>query len=78
MQLKVSNFNKPSHKKLKLIADTMLYALPLFMGGVTQLPLNDTQIKWVMFGLSTLIVVFKTISKFTSDEVETGEEVSQG
>jgi len=68
---KVDNLNKPSNKKWKLIADIGLYALPLVQGAIVTMPVSDTMQKWLIFGISILIVSFKAVSKFTSDETTT-------
>lgn len=65
---KVENLNKPSNKNWKLIADIGLYALPLIQGAVVTMPVSDTLQKWIIFGISILIVGFKALSKFTTNE----------
>ena len=69
MMLKVENLNKPSNKKWKLIADIMLYSLPLLNGIIVTMPLEDVWQKWIMFGVNIAIVAFKTVSKFTSEQI---------
>lgn len=69
MMLKVENLNKPSNKKWKLIADIMLYSLPLLNGIIITMPLEDVTQKWIMFGVNITIVAFKTVSKFTSEQI---------
>ena len=69
MNLSVNNFNKPSNKKWKLIADIALYSLALFNPVIISAGFDDNLTKWLLFGVNTLVIVFKTISKFTSDEV---------
>jgi len=64
----IDNLKKPDNRKLKAIADWLLYCLPLMNGAIIAMPLTTTQISWVLFGLNTAIVVFKGISKFTTDE----------
>lgn len=66
--LKYENLSKPSNKKWKLIADIGLYALPLIQGAIVTMPVSDSIQKWIIFGISILIVGFKALSKFTSDE----------
>ena len=68
MELKLNNFNKPSNKKWKLIADVALYSLPLLTSVVITAPISDNMQKWILVALNVLIVGFKTLSKFTSDE----------
>lgn len=68
MQFKLSNWVKPSNKKLKLIADVVLYSFPLvdtlivttFGGGSGRL--------WVSFFLGLAVILFKTFTKFTAEE----------
>lgn len=67
---KVENLNKPSNKKWKMIADVMLYALPFLSTAILTIPLSDNAQKWILFGVNVVIIVFKAISKFTTDEVE--------
>jgi hypothetical protein len=68
MELKISNFNKPSEPKFKKIADTLLYSLPLYLGAILALPLEETTKLWINFGVTMVIVSIKTLSKFTSNE----------
>ena len=65
----LSNLSKPDNKKWKLIADVALYILPLELVAVANLPFSDNTIFWVGFGLTQLTVIFKAISKFTSEDV---------
>jgi len=75
-KLKLSNWSKPSEKKLKMIADAALYSLPLLNVGIMSLPISLDIKAWLTFGLTCLTVVFKFISKLTSQEDnETTEEV---
>ena len=66
--LKYENLSKPSNKKWKLIADIGLYMLPLFQGAIVTMPVSDNLQKWLRFGTSILIIGFKAVSKFTTDE----------
>ena len=68
MQLKVENLNKPSNKKFKLIADFLLYTLPLYQGAIIALPISDTIKMWIGFGVTMITVTIKGLSKFTVDE----------
>jgi len=76
MTVALNNWNKPSNKKLKLIADIMLYSLPLMSGVVIQMPITDTQQKWVLVGINLCVIVFKAITKFTSEN--TAQNEAQG
>ena len=64
----VNNLQKPDNKKVKKIADIMLYTLPLVITSIASTPLSDNTQKWIIFGLSIIIIGFKGLTKFTSDE----------
>jgi len=64
----LDNLTKPDNSKLKRIADTMLYTLPLVIALIPTLPLVDNTQKWIMFGLSIVIIGFKGLTKFTTNE----------
>lgn len=66
----IQNLKKPDNKKWKLIADVALYSLPLLTGVVVTIPVSDNIQKWILVLLNVLIIGFKTISKFTSEETE--------
>ena len=68
MNLSINNFNKPSNKIWKLVADTALCSLALFNPVIISAGFDDNVTKWLLFVVNTLVVVFKTISKFTSNE----------
>ncbi len=72
MELSVSNFHKPSNKKLKAIADFFLYSLPLYLGAVMALPVAENTKMWINFGLTIVIITIKGLTKFTSEDVEQG------
>jgi hypothetical protein len=63
-----NNLNKPDHKLLKQIADIALYTLPLYVTVVLGMPISDNTQKWIIVGLNTTVVIFKAITKFTTDE----------
>ena len=69
MKIQVSNLKKPDNKKWKQIADIALYSLPLLTTVVLTTPLTDTTQKWILTILNIAIVGFKTLSKFTYEEV---------
>lgn len=66
--LKYENLKKPSSKKWKLVADFFLYSLPLYLGAIIALPLDESLKMWLNFGVSIAVITLKGISKFTSDE----------
>ena len=68
-QLK-NNLGKPDSKKWKLIADIALYVTPFISTAIMSLPISDNMQKWVIFGLTMVSIVFKAISKFTTDETQ--------
>ena len=68
MKLHVDNLKKPSNKKFKLIADMILYTLPLYLGAIMSLPLSDNTKLWINFIVTIVTITIKTISKFTTDE----------
>jgi hypothetical protein len=63
-----SNLNKTDNKKWKQVADICLYSLPFLSTAVLTMPISDTGQKWLIFGINFLVVIFKAISKFTSNE----------
>lgn len=64
----IANLKKPDNKKWKLVADIALYSLPLLTGIVVTVPVSDNMQKWILVTLNVLIVGFKTVSKFTSED----------
>ena len=65
--LALDNFNKPSNKKWKAVADFFLYTLPLYLSAIMALPISDEIKMWINFGITMLTVTLKSISKFTSE-----------
>jgi hypothetical protein len=68
MELRFSNFTKPSEPKFKRVADTLLYSLPLYLGAILALPIDETIKLWINFGVTMITITIKTLSKFTSNE----------
>lgn len=66
--IKVENLGKPDNKKWKKIADIALYTLPLYDAVVLGMPIPDLYKSWIITVLNTTVVIFKGVSKFTSDE----------
>lgn len=71
--LKLENFNKPSDPKWKRVADYLLYgALPainVFFISMQATGLFDPKLCfWGVAGTNLLIALFKTGTKFTTDE----------
>jgi len=71
MEFKLSNYNKPSHKTFKLIADISIYAIPIYLPIIMTLPVSDNTKLWINTGLSFLSATIKIISKFTADDCVT-------
>jgi len=69
MQFSVDNFSRPSNKRLKKIADIILYSLPLYLGAIMALPISDVWKMWLNFGVTIITVTIKGITKFTSEEI---------
>jgi len=67
MNLKLSNYNKPSHPLFKKIGDVCLVAIPSYSLILTTLPINDNIKLWILAGLSSALATVKIISKFTLD-----------
>lgn len=71
MQLKTSNFNKPSNKKWKLVGDILVYALIPELALLALVP--ETVIPaqaqvWIAIAAAEFGLISKLISKFTSEE----------
>ena len=66
--LRYENLKKPSSKRWKAVADFFLYSLPLYLGSIMLLPLDENLKMWLNFAVSILVISLKGISKFTSDE----------
>lgn len=64
----VNNISKPSHKKWKAVADFFLYSLPLYLGAIMTLPVDDTVKMWLNFGASIVIISLKGLSKLTTED----------
>lgn len=68
MQLKISNFGKPSNKKWKLIADIALYSLPLYSGAIALISESAPLFAlWTNFTITLVVVTLKAITKFTAE-----------
>ena len=61
---KASNWSKMTPKLWKRIGDTAIYAQPLILGVLTQMPVSDEIIKWMIFGVSAVLIGVKTMCKF--------------
>jgi hypothetical protein len=73
MDLKYSNRKKPDNKKWKKVADYFLYTgLPTISVALVALqPVNPEFSLWAVAGINVAIVVFKGLTKFTTDEEPT-------
>lgn len=72
MNLSVKNINKPSNKKLKLIADYLLFtflpAINIFF--VTLQPVSEKFSLWGIAISNLLITLFKGLTKLTAEEYD--------
>jgi hypothetical protein len=66
--LKLSNVNQPSNKKWKFIADIALYSLLPIIPIVASMPISDNAQKWIIVAINFLVIGFKAVSKFTSED----------
>jgi len=69
MNFSTKNINKPSNKKWKRIADFFLYTMPLYLGAILALPINEDIKVWLNFGITIVIISLKGLTKFTTDEI---------
>ena len=77
MELKYSNINRPSNKKFKKIADTLLYCLPLYTPILAGLePVSPEFTLWAITIINVTVVTLKGITKFTAEE-EVVDEVTE-
>lgn len=65
---KLENFNKPSNRKWKSIADFFLFTLPLYLGAILALPVSEDVKLWLNFGVTIVTITLKGLSKFTAEE----------
>jgi len=65
---KVSNWNKITPAKWKLIGNTCNYAIPLLIPVIAMYPIEPITKLWITAILSTVLVVTKFITKFFSEE----------
>lgn len=77
MNLSINNWNKPSNKKWKLIADYLLYvALPAINGFFIAMAATGAfDIKlcfWGVSGTNLIIALFKGLGKLTAENEITG------
>ena len=70
MTFKLENLKKPSNKQFKLIADILLFTLPLYLSAIMLAPMPEDIKLWINFGLSIVIITIKALTKFTTDSVE--------
>jgi hypothetical protein len=75
MALSFDNLSKPSNKKFKLIADILLYTLPLYSVAIAAI--IPDQAALIMNTIITCVVItIKGITKFT-EEVPVVETVTE-
>ena len=68
MALSFDNLRKKDNKKLKAIADFLLYTLPLYLGAIMSLPIPETVKLYLNFGITIIIITAKGATKFSSEE----------
>jgi hypothetical protein len=66
--MELNNLKKPDNKKWKLIADIALYSLLPIIPIVASMPISDNAQKWIIVGINILVIGFKAVSKFTSED----------
>jgi hypothetical protein len=76
MQFAVENLKKHDNKKLKKIADYLLYTLPLYLGAILALPIPENIKLYINFAVTILIISMKGASKFSSED--NSAEIRQG
>lgn len=64
------NYNSPTPKKLKVIADFVLVLTAAISGSVMGLPISDNAKLWINFTVNIIAVAFKFITKFMTDETQ--------
>jgi hypothetical protein len=70
MALKLSNFDKPSNKKFKKIADYLLYTLPLYSPLIAVLGdevLSARSALIIVTIINAAVVTLKGLSKFSAE-----------
>ena len=68
MEFSTDNWGKPSNKKFELIANIVLYTLPLYTGALAILqPIAPGFVIWCNFIFTVAAITIKGISKFTAE-----------
>ena len=67
MNLKLSNYNKPSHPLFKRIGDICLVAIPIYAPVILSLPLTGDTKAWIVAVVGGLLATVKFVSKFSID-----------
>ena len=67
MNLKFSNYNKPSQPLYRNIGDMCLFAIPLYLSILAPLPIDNILKLWIGGGLGFMLATVKIITKFTID-----------
>lgn len=62
------NLSKPSNRKWKSIADFFLFTLPLYLGAMMTIPIDEELKLWISFGLTMVVITLKGLSKLTAEE----------
>jgi hypothetical protein len=67
MKLQLSNLNKPSEPRWKLVGDIALYAIPIYLPIILSLPISDSAKAWISPLFTAVLATIKILSKFTLD-----------
>lgn len=70
MQLKLSNYNKPSSKRWKFISKFLCRTLPIYAGIIAGLPdklIAGDNKAYIIAALSLIVATISGLSEFTSD-----------
>jgi hypothetical protein len=73
--MKPGKFYSPTPVKARKIGDAILFATASLSALMMGSPLDDTQIKWVIFSLSVVGVMGKTISNMFKEDGNDSREV---
>ena len=67
MKLKLSNYNKKSNPKWRMIGNFCIYAIPLYTTALVASPIDPVIRGYIEMGLTILSVTIKGISQLTID-----------
>lgn len=67
MALSLENLKKKDNKKLKAIADFLLYTMPLYLGAIMALPIPEEVKLYLNFAITIIVITVKGLTKFSSE-----------